>query len=219
MLHQLPKPSSDSVVIVGSGPSLTNFDFDKLDGFETIVANTAVFYVNNPTHFVTVDYTFFSARGYSIHDVNKRVDSSFFIVPPIVDVLPNGNYIHTEFNLEYSDLVHFDHILKSSESIKVLPFEMSTDDLLVSDSGTATLQIATLMGYKNIYMIGFDLRMPGCFFNRVESITSEQTKHRNSLISYVKEYNKRSEEFNIHVVDGLNTFHDDDDEIHSFKLF
>jgi hypothetical protein len=147
------------VFVVGGGPSLKGFDFFCLSNVNTIVVNNAVFDVPNPKYFITVDYTFIRKVG---RDKLKAAPSSkFFVVDRSYESIRkiNGKYVDTRFGLVYEDLDIFDHIV---ESYRQDEFGYRFDDFRTGlNSGYCALQLAIILGYKNIYLLGFDLNVSG----------------------------------------------------------
>ena len=58
--NEFTKNSKESICfVVGGGPSLNGFDFTQLNGYDTIAVNKSVEFIQNPTHFITTDYSYF----------------------------------------------------------------------------------------------------------------------------------------------------------------
>jgi len=146
----------DSVFIVGGGPSLKNFDFNFLKGKDVIAVNKAVFDVPDPKYFITVDYTFINkVTREKLKTINcKKV----FVVDTAYDFIKkiNGVYVDTRCNLKYTDLDIFDRIIEAKNQDG---FGYSFDKFSTGiNSGYCALQLAIILGYKNIYLLGFDFR-------------------------------------------------------------
>jgi len=142
------------VFVVGGGPSLRGFDFGLLDGYDTIAINKAIFSVKDPTYFITIDYTFL--RKIDKAALARTQCPKFFVAnydnSYIKDV--NGAIVDTRFNLVYN-LKDFDVIVKSKLS-HGMGFTFSDFRNGVS-SGFCGLQLAVLLGYTKIYLLGIDL--------------------------------------------------------------
>jgi hypothetical protein len=147
------------VFVVGGGPSLKGFNFSCLSNVDTIVVNNAVFDVPNPKYFITVDYTFIRKVG---RDKLKGAPSiKFFVVDRVYESIRkiNGKYVDTRFDLVYENLDIFDHVV---ESYRRDEFGYRFDDFRTGiNSGYCALQLAIILGYKNIYLLGFDLLSVG----------------------------------------------------------
>ena len=62
---EFAKNSKESICfVVGGGPSLCGFDFSQLNGYDTIAVNKSVEFIQNPTHFITTDYSYFLKASY-----------------------------------------------------------------------------------------------------------------------------------------------------------
>jgi hypothetical protein len=156
----LPKIEKDSVIIVGGGPSLLGFDFKLLEGFDTIAVNKAIEYVKNPTYFVTMDYTFLSKTKFSLQEINKKSKYSYFILNTTHSYIKeiNGVYVDTRNNMKYTELCNFTGVFKAPyESLPKGFSENISSFTHGSNSGYSALQLALLLGYKNIYLLGFDM--------------------------------------------------------------
>lgn len=142
------------VFVVGGGPSLSGFDFSLLDDYDTIAVNKAVFSIKDPTYFITIDYTFL--RKIDKAALMRMQCPKFFIAnydnSYIKDV--NGAIVDTRFNLVYN-LKDFDVIVKSKSSHGIgLTFSDFRNGV---SSGFCGLQLAVLLGYTRIYLLGIDL--------------------------------------------------------------
>jgi len=147
-------PSREEVVIVGGGPSLKQFNFEKLNEFDTIVTNQAFCFLENPTYFLTVDYTFLRQVHRPLFD---ELDATKVFVlnnalPEIIDY--NGIIRDVRNNVLY-DLSMYDLIIKSRRA-DGLGWTMG-DFRTGINSGYAAFQLAVILGYKRIHLIGIDL--------------------------------------------------------------
>jgi len=140
--------------IVGGGPSLSEFNFNSLRNKDTIVVNKSVFDVPNPNFFISVDYTFL-----------KKVNRTQFLNSPCAKVFVadmsypflqerEGRIVDTRFNLVYQ-LNEYDLIIKSRKQAGIgLTFK---DFRTGKNSGFCALQLAVVLGYTEIYLLGLDL--------------------------------------------------------------
>ncbi|MHA2023966.1 MAG: hypothetical protein ACTSWQ_09930 [Candidatus Thorarchaeota archaeon] len=142
--------------IVGGGPSLKGFDFNLLVGKEVIVVNKAIIHVPGAKYFVTVDYTFL-----------RKVNFSKLLTPSISKVFiaclhfdyiveKGGMIVDTRSNTVY-DLSDFDVVVKSrqAEGFGYRFFDFRNG----YNSGYCALQLAVILGYKRINLLGFDLQV------------------------------------------------------------
>ena len=74
---EITKANKEVCFVLGSGPSLTGFDFNQLSGFDTIAVNKAVEYLHNPTYFITTDYTYFLKASLPIEKINAKTHHSY----------------------------------------------------------------------------------------------------------------------------------------------
>lgn len=142
------------VYIIGGGPSLKDFDFSKLIGLDTIVVNKAISEVYDPTYFITMDYT--ALR--KIADIDLSNTTKVFIAnlyePYMKEI--EGRIVDTRFNLVY-DLKDFDMIIKSRQD-KGIGYKWN-DFRHGYNSGYGALQLAILLGYSQINLLGIDLNI------------------------------------------------------------
>jgi hypothetical protein len=148
----------DKVFIIGGGPSLVDLDFKQLSGYDTIAINKSVFYVQNPKYFITMDYTFIRKAG--LARLRSLGCSRFFVVNLSAPTLKavGGAIKDIKFNISY-DLIYdcFDTVIMSK---KQLGLGSSFRDFRCGgNSGFCGLQLAIVLGYTNINLLGFDLAL------------------------------------------------------------
>jgi hypothetical protein len=153
------------VFIVAGGPSLVGFDFSCLKDVDTIVVNSSIFHVPNANHFITMDYTWFLKNNicfegsegieqttYDCSPAKKYFVVSSEIVGERCERTPNG-VIDKKFGLEY-DLRLVDQVIYASQyggiGASFMDFHCGTD------SGYSALQLAIILGYEQIYLLGMD---------------------------------------------------------------
>jgi hypothetical protein len=152
---------SDRVFILGGGPSIKDTNLSFLAGEDTICVNKAIDLVRNPTFFITMDYSFFTKVGAPIQNITAKAKSSHFIVNKQHTYIQeiNGCYTDVRNNLRYLGLEHFTSVIESNSTINERSgFGLSVNDFSHGEnSGYCAIQFAILAGYKEIYLIGFDL--------------------------------------------------------------
>lgn len=152
---------SDRVFIIGGGPSLKGLNLTFLDGEDVICVNKSLDLVKNPKYFITMDYSFFSKSGFRINAIKARAQSSHFILNRQHRYIQNVNgvYTDTRSNLAYEGLEHFSSVISSHKEInETSGFGQTIGDFCHgSNSGYCAIQFAILAGYKEIYLLGFDL--------------------------------------------------------------
>lgn len=142
------------VFVVGGGPSLKDFDFSRLSTVDTIVVNNSIFDVPNPNYFITVDYMFL--KKINIHNFRSIDTTKIFVVdlhyPYIKEA--NARIVDTRIGMIYN-LNDFDFIIKSHADSGI---GYNLDDFRTGlNSGFCAMQLAVVLGYKEIVLLGFDL--------------------------------------------------------------
>jgi len=153
--------NKDICFVVGGGPSLNGFDFSRLNGFDTIAVNKAVEYIQNPTYFITTDYSYFIKASLPIDQIKLKTYRSYFIANMSHDYmkLQNNQIVDTRRNFIYEDLYKYDGVIQSSNKDT---FGSSINEFSHGEnSGHCGIQLALLLGYKKIYLLGFDLNNEG----------------------------------------------------------
>jgi len=159
--NEFPNVGKDICFVVGGGPSLSGFDFSQLNGFDTIAINKAVEYLQNPTYFITTDYSYFIKASLPIEKINQKAHHTYFVANMSHDYMQyrNGQVIDTRRNFVYEDLYQYDGVI---ESYNKLGFSDNLANFSHGEnSGHCGIQLALLLGYKKIYLLGFDLNNEG----------------------------------------------------------
>ena len=148
----------DDVFIVGGGPSLKDFDFGRLENKEVIAVNKGLINCPFARYFVTIDFSFLRKIDKSV--VSRSRATKVFIANYSLPYLQykDGRIIDTRFDLTY-DLSNFDMIINSYRA-KGIGKEYR-DFRSGINSGFCGLQLAILLGYTKIYLLGFDLKVKG----------------------------------------------------------
>jgi len=143
----------EEIYIIGGGASLKGFDFDLLKDKDTIVVNKTIFHVKNPTYFITMDYMFLKNYREKI----KRNKTAKFFVGAMNNAYlkyKNGKLTDTKHKISY-DLDMID-VLIFSKYDKGIGFDF-TNFRHGCNSGYCALQLAIILGYKKINLLGIDL--------------------------------------------------------------
>ena len=176
---ELPKTNKEVCFVVGGGVSLSGFDFGQLNGFDTIAINKAVEFIQNPTYFITTDYTYFKKASLPIEKIKQKVQKSYFVANMSHDYMTfnNGYVTDTRSKITYTNLYQYDAVIASyyrvgfGSTLK----EFSNGD----NSGYCGIQLALLLGYKKIYLLGFDLNTEGqTHFHQSYSPSNQQSFKR-----------------------------------------
>ena len=191
---------SNRVFIVGGGSSLANFDFSLLKTEDVICVNKAIEYIDNPTYFITMDYTFFEKTSLSIDDIIRKTYSSYFIVNNTSNKIKliDGTYVNTVINHSYTGIEKFTSVIVSTSTIDdKTGFGLSYDTFANgNNSGFCAVQLAILEGYTEIYLLGFDL------------IDDNGLTHfHNSYNVNVEDFKRNAESYKENFIGALNKYH------------
>jgi hypothetical protein len=148
--------TQDSVYILGSGASLTDFNFASLANKDVIAVNKSLFAVPTTKYFITMDYSFLTKIHTKYIDFTQHKASKFFVVnlcKPYLQEL-NGTIVDTRKNSIYN-LKDFNVIIKSRKD-NLFGFDFN-DFRHGENSAYCALQLAILLNYKKIYLLGIDL--------------------------------------------------------------
>jgi len=165
------------IYIVGGGSSLKEFDFSKLKDKDTIVVNKSYSYVPNLDYFITMDYSFLNKIENNLKDFNT---TKIFIANLDNDYI---DYINRTKNLSYKpisfnyNLKDFDIIIKSYKS-EGIGFRWN-DFRNGINSGFCGLQLAVLLNYEAVYLLGIDL------------ITTEKTHFHSGYNESIESFQKK----------------------------
>jgi hypothetical protein len=144
--------------VVAGGNSLKGFDFSLLENKITFVSNKSIFDVPNPNYFITTDYTFFNhLKKENLYEKWKRINAiKFFVANCISDQIQIVDDMITDvkFNLIY-DLSDVNKII-ICKSAKDIGYSFNNFNSGYN-SGFSSFQLALLMGYNPIYLLGMDM--------------------------------------------------------------
>tara|TARA_R100000541_G_scaffold57099_1_gene66969 strand:- start:925 stop:2451 length:1527 start_codon:yes stop_codon:yes gene_type:complete len=162
-LENIKFNSNDSEIcfVVGGGPSLNGFDFNQLNEFDTIAVNKAVEYIPNPNYFITTDYSYFIKAALPIERIKQKSQNTYFVANMTHDYMSfqNGRVVDTRRNFVYNDLYQYTGVIESNN---IDGFGSSLAEFSNGgNSGHCGIQLALLLGYKKIYLLGFDLNADG----------------------------------------------------------
>jgi len=161
LMGELPKATQDICFVVGGGPSLNGFDFSQLNGYDTIAVNKAVEYIQNPTYFITTDYSYFIKATLPIERIKQKCKYTYFVanMTPQYMRYENGIVKDVRNNNVYRNLWKYTGVM---QSLNQEGFGNTIGDFRHgSNSGHCGIQLALLCGYKKIYLLGFDLNDNG----------------------------------------------------------
>ena len=151
------KYNNKEVFIIGGGSSLKSFDFNKLRDKDTIVINKTIFHTPNANYFITCDNSLSMKlrRENKLRDFKKINIPKFFVVQLALNYLKeeHGKIIDIRSNTIYN-LQYFDTIIKSY-NLEGIGYNWN-DFRCGVDSAYCGLQLAILLGYKEINLLGID---------------------------------------------------------------
>lgn len=156
--------------IVGGGPSLRGFNYQLLRDKHVIAVNQSIFQLPFAKWFCTMDYTWLQksrvlcenkitdTKGQAFyHHPAEKVFVLAFSEPRLEEISPS-RYIDHQYEMTY-DLSMFNRVVRAS-GYGGIGFSWSTF-CAGSDSGYSALQLAVVLGYKVIYLLGFDFCISG----------------------------------------------------------
>jgi len=187
-----PSPSKKQLFIVGGGSSLANFEFSRLMGRDVMCVNTAIFSVPFAKYFVTKDYTWLVKKGvvksntqYGNRErfLNHKAIKVFMACLGETLVCTPEGYIDTKFSLRY-DLTMFHTIL---DCMKKGGIGLTKKDArYAGDSGYSALQLAVILKYDQIFLLGYDMT------------TTNKTHYHRGYGDGVKEFQTRLDRYLVH---------------------
>jgi len=143
------------VYVVCGGPSLIGFDFEKLRAQDVIVVNKSIVDVPWAKYFITMDFTFLAkVPKECLSGGSTKVFVANFApeYPYMAEV--DGRIVDTRFNKVYT-LNAFDMIIKSwrLDGLGTAFYDFRSGE----NSGFCAFQLAVLLGYDKINLLGVDL--------------------------------------------------------------
>lgn len=154
--------NQNKVVVFGNGPSLKRFDFSSLSNFDSIGMNAAYRFWERinwyPTHYVCLDDQLIETHADAIYALirEKKVKTAFLIAK-ILDYHPSLLNFKNVFYLE-----SFHTARQKRVSSKGVPYINSIffkeSDSSKVTTGAYSVRYAAHLGYKNISILGVDLR-------------------------------------------------------------
>ena len=145
---------TNEIFIIGGGPSLKDFDFNLLKDKETIAVNMSALDVPCPTYSITADSSIF----------RKLCKGDFCGVSTTWVVVSNPNHCSMKFrngrfqhNNGYVYNPFAAHMLIRNAGVEGIGFSFN-DFRTGYNSGFCAFQLAVLLGYQKIYLLGFDLQ-------------------------------------------------------------
>lgn len=178
----------NTLVILGNGPSLRDFDFNLLKKYDTFGLNTS-FRVYNKMNFYP---TYFGSFDYKVNE-NCKLDYQ--------DMIDNMKQIKKFFligNSEKKQNIYDNKYINNSKFQKINFINSPTFKKISKDfdnffnagnSGANALQVGIMLGYKNIILLGCDAnyqKPQNCYIQNGNMITLSQTE--NNINAWFDEY-------------------------------
>ena len=168
-VRTLVKPKKSRVFIIGGGTSLSGFNFSLLKDEDIIAVNKSIESVPHANYFVTMDYTFIidnnKLSGADFNIIKNITENSYFVVNTSHRYIQNvdGVYTDTRIGLKYSALEKFTGVIKGFNTYNIGSGFGETLETFAhgNNSGYCAVQLAILLGYEEIYLLGFDLIVTG----------------------------------------------------------
>jgi len=202
---------SDSCFIVGGGPTLSNFDYRLLDNKNVIAVNQAIFQLPFAKWFCTMDYTWLEKSGASSDPSRQKQFTShpaekIFVLAfggERLKEIDDRHFMDLKYGMLY-DLSYFDRVVRAFRYGGV---GKTFDEFCCgSDSGYSALQLAVILGYTNIYLLGFDFCTLGTATHcHTDYSIQDYVAYQNRLEEFVHPYIEAFDilrEMNIHVFSG-----------------
>ena len=142
------------VYIVGGGPSLKEIDLSQLDGQTVIAVNYSIFTLPNAAFFVTLDPRFFAKVKDRLSEFDSHPATKILVHNWATDrvVVQTDRLTVGPTSADFSG---FSLIIRSTVAKgfgrNFLDFRNG------ANSGYCAMQLALLLGYKRIHLLGFDL--------------------------------------------------------------
>lgn len=132
-------PTTTSVYLVGAGPSLRGFDFGRLRNRTVFAINDAYKHIPFATAIVSADLRWCNRRAEDLNTIAARK----ILVVPSGHPLPGihgATFLRAEYESGFSENPEYINVRGSS--------------------GYAALNIAFLLGYQQIFLLGYDYTQP-----------------------------------------------------------
>ena len=140
--------ANNSIFILGNGPSMRGFDFNKLGNVPTMGLNAAYRYWEKinwyPTYYCCLDVEVLSSHKDQIKNLilTNKV-KKIFVKQCLIDLVPVLK--------DNPDVIIYENISRSSNFFKSRqPGKLTT--------GSHCIRFAMALGFTNIYLLGIDLR-------------------------------------------------------------
>jgi len=190
-LRKQLKRKKEKVYIIGGGPSIDIASLSKLSDGDILAVNKSIDYFNKVDLFITIDYSFLNSKT-DFKKLCQKTGTSVFILNKSNNYIlkkSDGYYYDTRFRLKYSYLKEMDHVIESKSIVNSQTGFGLDYSLFVhgENSGFCAIQLAILMGYKEIYLLGIDLKLKGAV-SHFHNGYKNNSHFRKNLLKYQKTF-------------------------------
>jgi hypothetical protein len=144
----------NEVFIIGGGSSLRDFNFNSLKDKDTIAVNMAALDVPEPTYCITADSSIFQKIQQGFFE---KVNTTWVLVTNdkhCTMQMKDGKFQNIKNSFVYN-LFCVNMVIRNA-GVEGIGFTFK-DFKTGYNSGFCGLQLAVLLGFKRIYLLGFDL--------------------------------------------------------------
>jgi hypothetical protein len=148
------------IYLIGGGNSVLDINKSKLEGKDIMAINKSIIDFPDAKYFVTMDHSFLKKLDLKKRILIKSKAIKVFIANLVPDYMEErqGLIVDTRWNIKY-DTKLFDMIIKSRAK-EGLGYEWN-DFRNGYSSAYCALQLAILLGYEKINLVGYDLVAEG----------------------------------------------------------
>lgn len=171
-MNSLPDLRDTPVFVVGGGPSLLGFDFDRLPSGYVISPNASAFEVERSDAFVTIDKSFARNRAAEIRDLAKRKLCVVGLAATALHDLDFGDAYRT---LHRRDIVMSPSLIEGLSGL---------------NSGYAAINLAVIMGARDIHLLGFDMRPSVDRTHWHSGYPWHHSKHNKIFLGWAQQFHK-----------------------------
>lgn len=191
--------NSKRVFVIGGGESVRNMDLSLLEGEDTIVINKTLFSVPNPTFFVSMDDTFYSKikDSHQKDFLHNGPAQKVFVANFSGGLEEKEEFIYDpKFKVRYT-LHFYDHIIKAYGQDRL--GETLRSFYTGENSGFCGLQLAYLLGYDEIYLLGLDLdakaqtHFHGGYGESISKFNTKLKVYQNNFSRALSQYEEKSD--------------------------
>ena len=175
--------SNQDCFLLGGGPSLKDFDFKKLEGKFTIGANK-IFKVFHPNIIYCMDRKFYNYMHLS---ADRKLPEDANILNEWLSTPSIKAFLSPSTGPKKNEKFFKEPVIEviTRLSNKCISFDLSRGIYPGSNSGFGCLSLAIALGFKKIYLLGYDLKIKGkdTHFHKgyVNQTPDTQQRHLNNF--------------------------------------